>query len=296
MKHKIRASNLRAPAEIRYGMALQSTDPIAQRTDLFAALQKISQTETLPLFRTAIEVDNKKASAGWFDPVTKADRACEEKLRALIRQHFPSDGIFGEEYGAEKLDARFVWVIDPIDGTRAFICGVPLWGTLIGLLENGIPVAGLGYQPFIDEAFHISGDEPHHVMRGKTAKLQTRRCSALSQATLLTTTPALFIGEDRAAYNALEEAVRTVRYGTDWYGYALVASGSADIVVETGLSLYDIVAQIPLIEAAGGAVTDWSGRRLIEQNLLDEEAFTGQIIAVGDRQLVPLVRERMSLS
>ena len=265
------------------------------RAALFSELQDISRQQTLPHFRATLEVDNKKADMGAFDPVTVADRACEEKLRAAIKEQFPDDGIFGEEYGAENLSARFVWVIDPIDGTRAFISGVPLWGTLIGLVENGIPVAGLGYQPFIGEAFCASGGKAEHIMGNHRKRLMTRACKDLNQATLITTTPTLFEGTDREAYDALEAVVQNVRYGTDWYGYALVATGSADIVVEVGLSLYDIAALIPVIEAAGGAVTDWSGRPLSRDSVWADDSFTGDVIAVGDPSLLPAVRQAMKL-
>lgn len=273
------------------------TDPnnsqsIAARTALFVQMQAIAKRETLPLFRAPMTIDNKLASSGGYDPVTAADRGCEETLRALIEEHFPQDGILGEEFGNVRLDAQFVWVIDPIDGTRAFVAGVPLWGMLVGLVENGTPTAGLAYQPFIGEAFSTSGGTAKWAKDGDTRTLSTRSCSDLETATLMTTTPALFDAQERAAYDRLENKVCTMRYGTDWYAYALVACGTTDIVVESRLSLYDILPLVPLIEAAGGAVTDWKGASLTTI----AEPFVGQVLAVGDRALIPKALEFLSVA
>ena len=256
---------------------------IAARTALFPAMRAIAQRETLPYFRTAMAIDNKQADIGAYDPVTAADRNCESALRALIEENFPQDGIFGEEFGNVRLDAPFVWVIDPIDGTRAFVAGMPLWGMLVGLTHQGKPVAGLAYQPFIDEAFAAPGDGSAIWSKGEeTQAMATRTATSLETAMLMTTTPALFDAEERAVYDRLEASVRNVRYGGDWYGYALVAAGTNDIVVESGLSPYDILALVPIIEAAGGAVTDWRGVPLAALS----SSFTGQVLAVGDKALI----------
>ena len=257
--------------------------PVAARTALFAQMQTIARRETLAFFRTPLNIDNKLAGSGGYDPVTAADRNCEEALRTLIEARFPEDGILGEEFGNVRLDARFVWVIDPIDGTRAFVAGVPLWGMLVGLAEKGKPTAGLAFQPFIGEAFSAAGNEATWSKDGESRRLSTRRCPGFETATLMTTTPALFDARERAAYDILESKVRAVRYGTDWYAYALVACGTADIVVESGLSLYDILALVPLIEASGGAVTDWKGDPLTDI----EGPFSGQVLAVGDKAMIP---------
>ncbi|MEQ8656818.1 MAG: histidinol-phosphatase [Hyphomicrobiales bacterium] len=264
------------------------TDPthiaITARSALFDEMQAIAKRETLPFFRTAMTIDNKRADSGGFDPVTEGDRNCEAALRALIETHFPDDGILGEEFGNVRLSAPFVWVIDPIDGTRAFVAGVPLWGMLVGLMHQGAPVAGLAHQPFIDEAFSASGNGSALWSKsGQTRPMVTRSMNQLSQATLMTTTPALFNHKERAAYDDVEAKTRSVRYGTDWYSYALIACGTADIVVESGLSSYDILPLVPIIEAAGGAVTDWRGKPLSSVN----EAFAGQVLAVGDKALIP---------
>jgi myo-inositol-1(or 4)-monophosphatase len=263
------------------------TDPrqnaIAARSALFPQMQAIARRETLPFFRTALAIDNKQADKGGYDPVTEADRGCEAALRRLIEEHFPGDGIFGEEYGSVRLDAPFIWVIDPIDGTRAFVAGVPLWGMLVGLMHEGTPVAGIAHQPFIDEAFSAAGDGSATWNKaGEGRAITTRKADRLASAALMTTTPALFNDEERQAYDRLEAQARNVRYGTDWYGYALIACGTADIVVESGLSPYDILPLVPIIEAAGGAVTDWRGAPLADVNT----ASSGQVLAVGDRALL----------
>jgi len=264
---------------------------IATRSALFEQMQTIARRETLPFFRTTMTIDNKQAGTGGYDPVTEGDRNCEAALRTLIEKHFPEDGIFGEEFGNVRLDAPFVWVIDPIDGTRAFVAGVPLWGMLVGLMHQHKPVAGLAHQPFIDEAFSAPGNGSALWSKGdETRAMATRATDTLSNATLMTTTPALFDGKERAAYDTLEARARSVRYGTDWYSYALIASGTADVVVESGLSPYDILPLVPIIEAAGGSVTDWHGAPLATVN----EAFSGQVLAVGDKTLIAEATELLA--
>ena len=220
-------------------------------------LAKAAAAETLPRFRTAGAVSNKEA--GGFDPVTEADREAERALRALILSEYPGHGILGEEHGSENTSASHVWVIDPIDGTRAFISGLPVWGTLVGLTIDGDAKAGLMSQPFTGELFYADGDGSYYEGPGGPRKLASRATSDLSDATLFTTTPALFKGAMRERYDRLERAVRLARYGTDCYAFAMVAAGHADIAVDAGLQSYDIVALIPLIEQAGGVVTTWTG-------------------------------------
>lgn len=214
-------------------------------------------SQTLPRFRQGGLVDN-KLDAG-FDPVTEADREAEQAIRALIRAEFPDHGIHGEEFGFENADSRHVWVIDPIDGTRAFISGVPLWGTLVGLTDNGDAVAGMMSQPFTGEMFWADGAQSYYDGPGGARQLATRATTSLADATLSTTTPALFQGAKREAYDRVESAVRLTRYGMDCYAYAMVAAGNIDLVVETGLQPYDIVALVPIIEKAGGVITTWDG-------------------------------------
>jgi myo-inositol-1(or 4)-monophosphatase len=270
------------------------SSPIAERAALFAQMQQISVSETVPLFRNGVDVDNKNAPGEGFDPVTEADRNCERGLRALIETYFPEDGIIGEEFGRVRDEADYLWIIDPIDGTRAFIAGVPLWGTLVGVLHHGKPVATFACQPFIGEAFtaiNVGDTATTNWSKGAESRaLTTRPCPDLAAATLMTTTPDLFSAEELACYRKVESKVRTVRYGTDWYGYGLVASGTCDMIVESGLSSYDILPLVAMIEAAGGAVTDWRGAPLASGRTFT----TGQVLAVGDASMLPPLIDLMS--
>jgi len=239
-------------------------------------LATVAGEAILPFFRTALSVENKKLK-GAFDPVTAADRAAETAMRALIRKHFPAHGIIGEEFDDVKSDAPYTWVLDPIDGTKSFIAGMPVWGTLIGLCKDEAPVYGMMAQPFIGERF--TGDGAGAKYRGPAGerKLMTRKCASLEEALLFTTSPHLFKPEERERYERIEKSARLTRYGGDCYAYCMVAAGAVDLVVEAGLDAYDIVPLIPIIEGAGGAVTNWQG---------GSAAKGGQIIAAGDKRLV----------
>ena len=223
----------------------------------FRRVADAAARETLPRFRQSSPVDNKVLTG--FDPVTEADRQAEQAIRALIRAEYPEHGLLGEEFGAENASARYIWVIDPIDGTRSFISGIPLWGTLVGLTCEGNAIAGMMAQPFTGELFYATGGNAFCENREGSGVLSVRKTTILGEATLCTTTPALFGGDRRRAYDGLEAAVRLARYGTDCYAYAMLAAGQVDLVVEAGLQPYDIVALIPIVEAAGGLVTDWAG-------------------------------------
>lgn len=239
----------------------------------------LSGQAILPFFRTQLSVIDKgagSAEAGRFDPVTEADRAAETVIRRHIRAAFPAHGVLGEEFETENGDAEYLWVVDPIDGTRAFICGLPVWGTLIGLMRNGDPVMGVMHQPYTGELFF--GDGRHAQLKGPRGPrdLRARRCDRLADAHLMTTDPRLFVAEDRNAYGRIEDAVKLTRYGTDCYAYAMLASGLVDLVIETGLKAYDIVALIPIIEGAGGIVTTWEG---------ESARNGGRIIAAASKAL-----------
>ncbi|OIS94671.1 histidinol-phosphatase [Brucella cytisi] len=226
----------------------------------FSEVAAAASAQTLPRFRQLTEIDN-KYSVG-FDPVTEADRAAERAIRSVIGSVFPDHGILGEEYGPENIDRSHVWVIDPIDGTRAFISGLPVWGTLLGLTVDGDAKAGMMSQPFTGELFYSDGNGAYLMRNGgedAPRRLSVRKNATLADATMFTTTPALFKGESRKGFDRLESAVRLSRYGVDCYAFAMLASGFADIVVEAGLQPYDIVALIPLIEQAGGVVTQRDG-------------------------------------
>jgi histidinol-phosphatase len=238
-------------------------------------LATVSGDAIRPFFRTSLGIEDKGA-AGGFDPVTAADRAAENAMRALIRRTFPAHGIIGEEYGSERTEAEYVWVLDPIDGTKSFITGMPAWGSLIALTRHGAPVFGMMHQPFIGERF--SGDGGAAKYRGPAGArdLRVRPCTALNEAMLFTTSPLLMSAPDRAAYARVEATVRLPRYGGDCYAYCMLAAGHVDLVIETGLKPYDIVALIPIIEGAGGIVTTWEG---------GSAAAGGRVVAAGDKRV-----------
>jgi len=234
-------------------------------------LASASGDTILPFFRTALAVDN-KLSRG-FDPVTAADRAAENAMRTLIRKNFPEHGILGEEYGSEHTDAEYVWVLDPIDGTKSFIAGMVAWGTLIGLMRFGEPVYGLMHQPFTRERF--TGDSGAAYYRGPAGNrdLHVRKCAGLSDALLFTTSPLLMNSNDRAAFGKVENAVKLSRYGGDCYAYCMLAAGQIDLVIETEIKPHDIVPLIPIIVGAGGIVTTWEN---------GPPQGGGRIVAAGD--------------
>lgn len=225
----------------------------------FNRLADAAKAETLPRFRTGLDVVNKEQKAG-FDPVTEGDKAAELAIRALVEEHFPEHGFLGEEHEDVGLDRDLVWVVDPIDGTRAFISGVPVWGTLIGLQEKGRAIMGLMDQPFTGERYFADGKKSWYSGPGGERQLKTRDCASLSDAILFTTSPHIF-GEDLERYMRVQNSVRLFRYGIDCYAYALLAAGHVDIVVENSLKPYDVGALIPIIEQAGGIMTDWEGGR-----------------------------------
>jgi len=228
----------------------------------------------LPFFRTSLAVETKQPGA--FDPVTAADRAAENAMRALIRKNFPAHGIVGEEYGSERADAEYVWVLDPIDGTKSFINGMPTWGTLIGLMRFGEPVFGLMHQPFMRERFSGDGGAARYRGPAGPRDLRVRKCTSLADAHLLTTSPLLMNEKDRAAYAKVESKVKLPRYGGDCYAYCMLAAGYADLVIETELKPYDILPLIPIITGAGGIVTTWDNEPPIK---------AGRIVAAGDKRM-----------
>jgi myo-inositol-1(or 4)-monophosphatase len=238
-------------------------------------LATVSGETIRPFFRTHLGVDD-KGPAGRFDPVTAADRAAEGAMRALITKHFPAHGVIGEEFGNERTDAEYVWVLDPIDGTKSFITGMPAWGTLIALMRMGEPVYGMMHQPFTRERFTGDGTAAHYRGPVGDRDLHVRGCAALADAILLTTSPLLMNPQDRAAFGRVEEKARLSRYGGDCYAYCMLASGHADLVIETELKPYDIIPLIPIITGAGGIVTTWEG---------GPAANGGRVIAAGDARL-----------
>lgn len=245
-----------------------------------AKLAEAAAEVSLKHFRQPIDVDNKLGDAG-FDPVTLADRGAEAVIRKLIEDTYPDHAIHGEEYGFKETGSPFEWVLDPIDGTRAFISGLPTWGTLIGLKYEGEPVIGVIDQPYIKERYigWTTGAE----LNGKPIK--TRPCSSLAKATISTTDADLFEAEDRKIFDSILEQSRLVRYGMDCYAYAILASGFMDVVLETGLLPYDMMALIPVVRGAGGVATCWTG---------GAPGPSGKLLAVGDQGLADDILAQMA--
>ena len=231
---------------------------------------------TLPFFRSDIGHEDKGGAAG-FDPVTEADKQAEAAIRRLIAVRYPDHGVIGEEYGADRPEADHVWVLDPIDGTRAFISGLPLWTTLIALRQAGTPSVGVIAQPYLDEIF-VGGPSGARLLRGETETLlAVRTCEKLTDAVISTTDPDIFNGAELGAWTQVRAAARLARLGCDAYAYAMVAAGKMDMVVETSLKPWDWSALVPVIQAAGGKVVNWRGASPDDN---------GQILAVGDARLI----------
>jgi histidinol phosphatase-like enzyme (inositol monophosphatase family) len=228
----------------------------------------------LPHFRTDQAVDHK--GGGLFDPVTAADRNAEAAIREKIAEVFPAHGILGEEFGASAGETEYCWVIDPIDGTRSFIIGLPIWGTLIGLTRADVPLLGVMDQPFTGERFWSGETEAFFRRDGSTRTIRTRACADLGQALLATTSTDYFTPEDDKRFAALTDAVRLRRFGGDCYNYCLLAMGHVDLVAEAGLHPHDIVPLMPIVERAGGVVTTWEG---------GDPRGGGRILAAGDKRL-----------
>ncbi len=234
----------------------------------------------LPLFRARGTVDN-KSDTGVFDPVTQADRAAEQVIRAYVAENWPEHALVGEEFGrlANTVGGEpdYCWIVDPIDGTRSFISGVPLWGTLIGLSYRGAPLLGLMTQPFTGERFWSGRDAAQYRGPDGERRLCTRPCPDLAQATLMATAPEMFTDPaDLAAFEAVSARARLRRFGGDCYSYCMLAAGHVDLVVEAGMAAYDIAPLIPIVERAGGQVTTWEGGSAAEG---------GRVVASGDPAL-----------
>jgi histidinol phosphatase-like enzyme (inositol monophosphatase family) len=241
-------------------------------------LARAAGAAILPLFRASAGVEDKGAAKGLdFDPVTAADRGAEAAIRQAIAARFPEHGVLGEEYGEDRAEAEFVWVLDPIDGTRGFIAGLPLWTTLIALRWRGRPVVGLIAQPYLDEVFVGTALGSRLIRSDAVRQLAVRPCPRLSEAIVGTTDPlAYFSASEQVAFQKVRDAARLTRLGADAYSFALVALGATDLVVEpSALKPWDVEAAIPLIEGAGGVVTDWRGGPLGSNG--------GQVLAAGDR-------------
>lgn len=225
-----------------------------------------------PYFRARFERETKADAS----PVTEADRAAEAAMRLVLNQERPQDGIIGEEYGIERPDAARIWVLDPIDGTRSFIAGRPIFGTLIALLEENLPILGIIDQP-------ISGDRWIGAKGARTllngAPIYARPCRALEQAHLATTGPAYFSHDEKSRFDSVSAAAGDTLWGGDCHNYGLLAAGHLDLVIEAGLKLYDFAALVPVVEGAGGKMCDWQGAPLSGDSI-------GRVIALGDPSLL----------
>ncbi|WP_295694814.1 histidinol-phosphatase [uncultured Maricaulis sp.] len=259
------------------------------------AMADAARAAIAPYFRTRLDIEN-KLSAG-FDPVTQADRASETAMRELLSRQAPQDAILGEEFGTSAGTGTGTgsgtgpgtgerrWVLDPIDGTRAFIAGLPTWTVLIALEVAGKPLLGVIDQPHIGERFSGWPGGAHYSRADVSQPLAVSTCRALDQAILASTDPYLFDGAERDAFEAVRSATRLCRFGFDAYAYAMLASGGVDLVVESGLQIYDVQALIPVVTGAGGVVTNWRG---------GDPSAGGQVVAAANRELLEQALERLA--
>lgn len=255
-------------------MISRSSPRFQQFLEFAHDLAEASGSAILPHFRGPGSITDKGRES--FDPVTEADRGAEAAMRKLIEAQYPDHAIAGEEFPDKPGQGPYEWVLDPVDGTKAFITGVPIWGTLIGLRENGRPLLGMMDQPYLRERFWNAPDGAYFRSRNREGRITTRSCMSLSEAILGATTPDMFKGGDLARFRDLSGACRMTRYGGDCYMYCMLAMGLVDIVAEAQLKPFDIAPLIPIIEAAGGKVTSWDG---------GDASQGGRVLAVGDPSL-----------
>lgn len=238
-------------------------------------LADLAAVETMAWFRQPLSVINKES--GGFDPVTLADQRAEAVMKEKIAATWPGHGFLGEESGGDSNVNGLCWVIDPIDGTRAFIAGLPLWGTLIALAEDGEPVLGVADQPYLRERYLGGPDGSVCRYPEREVVLHTRPCTSLAEAIMMTTDPSMFGSDaEQNAFDCVRGKVKMARFGGDWYAYMMLASGFIDLVVEADLEPYDIQALMPIVRGAGGVVSNWRG---------DNAAAGGQIVAAGTPEL-----------
>ena len=229
-------------------------------------------------FRQPLHVETKAD----LSPVTQADRAVEAKLRQEIKQHYPHHGIIGEEYGTENPESPIQWVIDPIDGTKAFMCGIPVFGTLVAVLKDGVPVVGMIDQPVNRERW-IGYEGGGTRMNGQTVQAN-QSIHLLKDCKLMATGPSMFSGiEELQAFDNIHQQVTFTRFGTDCYAAGLLAAGHVELIVEAGLQLYDYAALVPVITQAGGAISDWEGRPLTLESPVHNPR--GRILAAANQTL-----------
>lgn len=248
--------------------------PPADFTSFACELASSARRETLVRFREHYVVED-KGSGGRHDPVTEADRAAETTMRKLIEERFAEHGITGEEFAARPARGPFTWSLDPIDGTRSYIAGLPSWTTLIALLDHGLPVLGLIDAPCLDETYVGKGEEAAMIRNGERSPIRTSGCKLIDETRFSTTDPFLF-GEAAGALQRVITRVKVTRYGHDGYAYARLAAGSIDLVIENGLKPHDYNALIPIVRGAGGHFGDWLG---------GNDFAGGNVIAAASREL-----------
>jgi histidinol phosphatase-like enzyme (inositol monophosphatase family) len=256
-----------------------SPDQLSAFEGFAVELARAAGSAILPLFRNENGLEDKGAAKGLaFDPVTAADRGAEAAIRQAIAARFPEHGVVGEEYGEDRADAEFVWVLDPIDGTRGFIAGVPLWTTLIALRHRGEPVLGLIAQPYLDEIFIGTALGSRLIHRDGVRPLAVKPCMGLAHAIVGVTDPQAYFREDeQRAFQGVRDAARLTRLGGDAYYFAMAALGTMDVVVEpAACHAWDVEAAIPLIAGAGGFMTNWRGEPVGRHG--------GQVVLAGDRR------------
>ena len=245
-------------------------------TRFAVSLAEASAAAILPYFRQNAHVETKDGPV--WDPVTEGDRAGERAIRALIEERYPNHGILGEEYGVKDARSPFTWVLDPVDGTRSFVCGMPTWATLIGLSVEGKPVIGLMNQPVVGDMFYGNPNGAWHVYRGQAAASATRKGIPLSRASIGTTAPELYRSEEnQRRFQALKAKAQLTRYGGDAYFYCLMAAGHLDIAMDCGLQPYDIAPLLPIVTGAGGVAAEWTG---------GDSSCGGNVITAGSPALL----------
>jgi len=253
------------------------TVPIEDLARFAQRLADASGDAIRPWFRVVLDVTDKGTGRAGFDPVTEADREGETVLRRLIKETYPGHGILGEEHGHEAGTEPLTWVLDPIDGTRAFICGMPQWGTLIALNDGKRPILGVLDQPVTRERWIGHSGQAELVTPTSTTKVKTRACAELRDAVVTTTHPTSYFTKDEAAaFEEVGRRAKMTRFGGDCYAYALLATGFIDVVIEASLKPWDIQALIPIIEGAGGLITSWEG---------GDAQNGGRVIAAGDARV-----------
>lgn len=283
------------PSRQNFSPSGQSEGELRTLCEFACELADAASVVTQRYFRQQLDVDN-KLSGSDFDPVTIADRAAEDAIRNLISKRYPTHGIYGEEHGTVTGTSNLTWVLDPIDGTRAFISGLPTWGTLIALYDGSRVVVGVMDQPFTGERYVAFGSKGNSVLhhRGTEVSLQSSQCQQLTDAIMMSTAPEMFSASEYTVQQQLAKSVRLMRYGGDCYSYCLLAAGHVDLVVESALTPYDIQALIPIVENSGGVVTDWTGGSAVNGGQI-VAAATVELHAEALKRLQPAAKKSVKI-